>query len=102
MHMSNCVDALIPPTRLIAETRAEFRRNTLEHLAQAVVRGDNSVTVDLSGTTEIDASGLGILLFVHARAKENGMATRLTRVPEQVRNLLELTKLDHIFDEVCS
>ncbi len=100
--MSNCVDALIPPSRLIAETRAEFRKTALEHLAQAVIRGDTTITIDLSATTEVDASGLGILLFVHSRAKENGMTTHLTRVPEQVRSLLELTKLSHLFDEVSS
>jgi len=102
MYMSNCVDALIPPSRLTAETRAEFRRTALEYLAQAVIRGETSITVDLSGTTEVDASGLGILLFVHSRAKEHGMTTHLARVPELVRSLLELTKLNHIFDEVSS
>jgi anti-anti-sigma factor len=102
MYMSNCADALIPPSKLIAETRAEFRRAALEHLAQAVMRGETCVTVDLSGTTEVDASGLGILLFVQSRAKEQGMTTHLARVPEQVRALLELTKLSHIFDEVSS
>jgi anti-anti-sigma factor len=102
MYMSNCVDALIPPSKLIAETRAEFRRAALEHLSNAAIRGETRVTVDLSGTTEVDASGLGILLFVHGKAKENGMTTHLCRVPEQVRALLELTKLNHIFDEVSS
>ena len=102
MHMSNCIDALIPPSKLIAETRAEFRRGALEFLSRAAIRGETCVKVDLSDITEVDASGLGILLFVQSRAKENGMTTHLVRVPEPVRALLELTKLSHIFDEVSS
>ena len=102
MHMSNCVDALVPPTRLVADTRADFRRAALEHVSQAAARGETRITVDLSGTTEIDASGLGILLFVNTRAREHGLTTHLVNVPQPVRALLDLTKLSHIFSEVSS
>jgi anti-anti-sigma factor len=101
MFMSNCIDALVPPTRLVAQTRAEFRRSALEHLSQAADRGESRITVDLSGTTEIDASGLGILLFVNTRARERGMTTHLVSVPAPVRALLDLTKLTQIFTEVA-
>jgi anti-anti-sigma factor len=97
MYMSNSVDALVPPSRLVAETRAEFRRTALEHVSQAAARGESKIMVDLSGTTEIDASGLGILLFVNTRAREHGLTTHLVNVPQSVRALLELTKLSHIF-----
>ena len=100
MYMSNCVDALVPPSRLTADTRAEFRRSALEHVAQAVARSESRILVDMSGTTEIDASGLGILLFVNTRAREHGLTTHLVNVPQSVRGLLELTKLSHIFAEV--
>ena len=102
MHMSNCIDALIPPSRLVAETRSEFRKVALDYVAQAVVRGETRITVDLSGTTEIDASGLGILLFVNTRAGDQGMTTHLVRVPPQVMALLDLTKLKPIFAEVSA
>jgi len=100
MYMSNCVDALVPPSRLVAETRAEFRRSALEHVSQASARGESKIMVDLSGTTEIDASGLGILLFVNTRAREHGLTTHLVNVPQPVRALLDLTKLAHISAEV--
>jgi anti-anti-sigma factor len=102
MHMSATVSALIPPARLVADTRSEFRKAALEHIAQAAGRGESNVMIDLAGTTEVDASGLGILLFVNSRAKENGLSTHLVRVPAQVRALLELTKLEPIFAEVSS
>ena len=102
MLMSECLDALVPPTRLIAETRSEFRKVALDYVALAVSRGESRVTVDLSGTTEIDASGLGILLFVNTRASEQGMTTHLVRVPKDVLALLDLTKLTQIFAEVSA
>ena len=100
MFMSECLDALVPPSRLIAETRSEFRRMALDHVALAVARGEKRVAVDLSGTREIDASGLGILLFVNTRATEQGLTTHLVRVPKDVLALLDLTKLTQIFAEV--
>ena len=102
MLMSNCIDALIPPTRLVAETRSEFRKIALDYVALAVARGESRITVDLSGTSEIDASGLGILLFVNSRAADQGMATHLVRVPKDVMALLDLTKLTQIFAEVST
>ncbi len=102
MYMSNCVDTLVPPARLVADTRTEFRRDALEHVAVAAARGESRITVDLGGTTEIDASGLGILLFVNTRARELGMTTHLVNVPAHVRGLLDLTKLSHIFTEISS
>ena len=102
MHMSNCIEALIPPSRLVAENRAEFRRSALEHVSHAASRGESRITVDLAGTTEIDASGLGILLFVNTRAREHGLTTHLVNVPQSVRALLDLTKLSHIFAEVSA
>ncbi len=102
MFMSECLDALVPPARLIAETRSEFRRMALDYVALAVARGEKRVTVDLSGTKDIDASGLGILLFVNTRATEQGLTTHLGRVPKDVFALLELTKLTTIFAEVSA
>ena len=100
MYMSNCIDALVPPTRLVAETRSDFRTIALEHVALAAVRGENRIMIDLSQTTEIDASGLGILLFVNTRAAEQGMTTHLVQVPKQVMEMLDLTKLTQLFAEV--
>ena len=100
MIMSECLDALVPPTRLIAETRSEFRKVALEYIALAAARGEKQVTLDLGATTDIDASGLGILLFVNTRASEQGMTTHLVRVPKDVMALLDLTKLTRIFAEV--
>jgi anti-anti-sigma factor len=54
--------------------------------------------LDMSHTVEMDASGLGILVVVQKKAKELGIRMRITGAPQQVRYLLLLTKLEHLFE----
>jgi anti-anti-sigma factor len=91
-------EVLTAPERIVSETRAEFRRTALEFIEKIRAEQGASAAIDLSRTTEIDASGLGILVLVQKRAKELGVALVLSKVPTQVRYLLSLTKLDHLFD----
>lgn len=86
------------PERLVAETRTRFRSLALDHLQRAAASGAGALTIDLERTTDIDASGLGILVLLQKRARELGMVTRLRRAPDRVRNLLSLTKLDFLFE----
>ena len=86
------------PARLSAETRSQFRRAALEQLDALAGRRGERLTIDLAATGEVDASGLGILVLVQKRAKELGITLCLAHVPQQVRYLLVLTKLDHLFE----
>jgi anti-anti-sigma factor len=93
------IDALtVPaPTRLAADTRGSFRDSALECLERAGQLGAGALTIDLSCTDELDASGLGLLVMLHKRAKERGVTTVLAHVPAHVRMLLAATKLDSLF-----
>jgi anti-anti-sigma regulatory factor len=90
-------DVLVAPERLIASTRSEFRGAALAHLERLGAE-DRSLIIDLAQTVELDASGLGILVLIQKRAKERGLSTCLRRAPERVRNLLQLTLLDFLFE----
>ena len=89
---------IVAPRQLITATRGEFRREALELIDRAVLGRTGSVAVDLSFTTEIDASGLGMLILLQKRAREQGLTTRLLNVGSHVLRLLTLTKLDYLFD----
>jgi len=93
------IDSLtIPaPTRLAADTRVSFRESALECLERAGQMGAGAVTIDLSCTDELDASGLGLLVMLNKRARERGVTTILARVPAHVRMLLAATKLESLF-----
>jgi anti-anti-sigma factor len=93
----NDTPTLIAPERLISATRAEFRAAAVAHLEQLGPEVQ-AVVIDLRQTVELDASGLGILVFIQKRAKERGLSTHLRQTPERVRNLLKLTMLDFLFE----
>lgn len=92
------VEPLIAPNRLTADSRLDFRRSVLESLEQAANAGAGVVEVDLSITTEMDASGLGVLVLLQKRARERGLETRLLNAPRVVRQMLNVTRLEALFD----
>ena len=92
------VDPLNAPARLVAESRLDFRRAALEHLDRTIQKHYARVVVDLTRTQEIDASGLGVLVLLQKRARERMIATRLKHPSLTVKQMLELTKLDYLFE----
>lgn len=92
------VQPLIAPSRLTADHRLEFRRSALEGLEQASRATADAVELDLSLTTDIDASGLGVLVLLQKRARELGLSTRLLNTPRAVRQMLHITRLDVLFE----
>ena len=87
----------VAPERLIAATRAEFQASVLAHL-ERMSPNARAIIIDLRKTVEFDAGGLGILVFLQKRAKERGLSTHLRQAPERVRNLLNVTTLDFLFE----
>jgi anti-anti-sigma factor len=53
-----------------------------------------SVTVDLSGLTFIDSSGLSALVSAHKRAREAGGVLTLRHPTPMLRRLLDITRLE--------
>ena len=94
----NNPDILRAPAKLVAETRLDFRRAALSHLELVLERSLTRVVIDLDGTNEIDASGLGVLVLLQKRARERMIVTRLMNVPASVKQMLTLTKLDYLFE----
>jgi anti-anti-sigma factor len=94
----NNPDILRAPTKLVAETRLDFRRAALSHLESVLERSLTRVIIDLDGTNEIDASGLGVLVLLQKRARERMIVTRLMNAPASVKQMLMLTKLDYLFE----
>lgn len=92
------VQPLIAPARLTADNRHEFRRIVLAQLDQAMSRAAATVDLDLGGTIEMDASGLGVLVLLQKRARESGLRTRLLHTPRKVYETLRLTRLDVLFE----
>ena len=59
-----------------------------------------NVEVDLSATDFIDSCGLGALIAIHKTATSRQGKVRLVHPRPQVNQILELTRMHHIFDIV--
>ena len=67
-----------------------------EALHEALARGEGRVVVDLSGVDLLDATGLGVLVGAHRRARLQDRELVLCNALPRVARLLSLTRLDRV------
>jgi anti-sigma B factor antagonist len=74
-------------------------RKTLGNLVSTdLAQGRRHFIFDLNEVTFIDSSGLGVLVTCFTTIRKHGGHLTLIKVPDQVRSLLEITKLTDFFD----
>ncbi len=79
--------------QLIVGNRQELKQKMLE----ALDGGARKIVVDFTKTGYIDSSGLGVLVSLSKKIREQGGELRLAALNEDLRTLFELTKLDTLF-----
>lgn len=79
--------------QLIVGNRQELKQQVLEQLEG----GDLKFVVDFANTGYIDSSGLGVLVSLSKKIREQGGELRLSSLNDDLRTLFELTKLDTLF-----
>lgn len=79
--------------QLIVGNRQELKQKVLEELEN----GERKFVVDFEETGYIDSSGLGVLVSLSKKIREQGGELRLANLNEDLRTLFELTKLDTLF-----
>jgi len=79
--------------QLIVGNRQELKQKVLDELET----GARKFLVDFAGTGYIDSSGLGVLVSLSKKIREQGGELRLANLNEDLRTLFELTKLDSLF-----
>ncbi len=73
-------------------------RGELKDLMQRLVDGgERRFVLDFADTGYIDSSGLGALVSIAKKVREEGGDLRLAGLNEDLRSLFELTKLDTLF-----
>ena len=75
-------------------------RGEMEVLRNAVLAQWKAsvVVLDLARVSMIDAGGLGLLLELRRHTESSGIEFRLKNVTKLVRQVLEITRLDTVFD----
>ena len=76
----------------IVTGQAELLCNVVQSLPET-----SAVILDLARVTTVDAHGLGVLLEVRGCTQANGIRFELMNVSEQLQMLLEITRLDSVF-----
>ena len=79
--------------QLIVGNRQELKQKVLEELE----KGARKFLIDFTNTGYIDSSGLGVLVSLSKKIREQGGELRLANLNEDLRTLFELTKLDTLF-----
>ena len=80
--------------------RGEIVRAERKPLREAVnFETDVAVVVlDLAGVTAIDAGGLGLLLELREQTQSQGIEFRIKNVTNLVKRVLEITRLNSVFE----
>lgn len=79
--------------QLIVGNRQDLKQQVLDRLEQ----GDRKFVIDFASTGYIDSSGLGVLVSLSKKIREQGGELRLSSLNDDLRTLFELTKLDTLF-----
>ena len=69
---------------------------TLSDAVQSLPR-TNSVVLDMSRVTHIDAHGLGVMLQLREQSHAKGVSFQVINVSRPLRQVLQITRLDTVF-----
>jgi anti-sigma B factor antagonist len=67
-------------------------------MSRLLKQGQQNILLNLAGIAYVDSSGLGELISSHITLNENGGQFKLLHLTRRVRELMEITKLQTIFD----
>lgn len=79
---------------VIGEAETTFKKTVTRLLEEGRV----NLLVDLSGVGFLDSSGLGALVRALTNSQKEGGQTKLLGAGPQIRKLLQMTKLDSVFE----
>jgi anti-sigma B factor antagonist len=79
--------------QLIVGNRHELKQKVLD----ALDGGERKFLIDFTNTGYIDSSGLGALVSLSKKIREQSGELRLAGLNDDLRTLFELTKLDSLF-----
>jgi anti-sigma B factor antagonist len=79
---------------VIGEAESAFKKTVNRLLEEGRVH----LLVDLQAVSFLDSSGLGALVRALTNSQKEGGQTKLVHAGPQIRKLLEMTKLDSVFE----
>src|SRR4051812_25269881 len=74
----------------------------LELIKQSLEAGNKKVLFNLADMKFINSTGLGMLLTAVSKTRNSGGELALCALPEQMKKLLQMTKLESVFNVKAS
>ena len=71
----------------------------MDLIKSSVEAGNKNVLFNLSNMKFINSTGLGMLLTAVSKTRNAGGELSLCNVPEQMKKLLQITKLESVFNQ---
>ncbi|HEV2293488.1 MAG TPA: STAS domain-containing protein [Tepidisphaeraceae bacterium] len=91
----NQVCVIAPAGDLVAENSAQARQAVEQHIdAKQIV----NFVIDFEKAGFVDSEGLETLLWIKRKAEELFGQVKLVNLDENVRKILEITRLEHRFE----
>jgi anti-sigma B factor antagonist len=84
---------VVPTGEIDAHTAPALRQAVANQLADPAV---THLVVDLSGTTFLDSSALGVLIGSFKRMRERDGRLDIVQPPPELRRIFEITALDRV------
>jgi len=84
--------------RVNIDTSSDMRRT----IGQGLRSRPPALTIELSGVTYIDTSGLATLLEASRLARQQGTRLVLNGLHDQPRDLMHLTQIDRLFEDAAA
>jgi anti-anti-sigma factor len=101
-----CFREIEPSQTLIVELAGALDEPSVSELRQAfseiLQRARKTVAVDMSRVTHVDSEGFGALLYLQKRLVENGQRLALIGCQDNVREALQLTRLEALLPHYTS
>jgi anti-sigma B factor antagonist len=69
-------------------------------VCEAMTPNQKNIDIDLSETALVDSCGLGTLISLHRTACSRNGTLRLLNPLPPVKQILQLTRMDHVFEVV--
>ena len=76
----------------IVNGETEILRNAVRSVSEV-----SAIIIDLARVTAVDARGLGVMLELRAQVESKGIRFELMNVTKLVSRVLEVTRLDSVF-----
>jgi anti-sigma B factor antagonist len=89
------VTVLVLEGRIVLGAESSSLRDNVKGL---LAEGRNGLVLNMNNVTLVDSAGLDTLVAAHSRAKSAGASLRLCNLGPRIIELLQITKLNTIFE----